>query len=181
MKKLLSGGWTVIIPMTLVIGAYVALVFLPQMHEMHRLKQEIAEKQSFLASVAQRSVRDAVVDTEIEATRHYIERYRGASSSPADVSGLFARISDLLKTADVTVSNFKPEAKQTMGSIDRIPLTIGCSGRSDRLQSLLAGLEQLNQRLWVEELTMERGKEVGQDMTCELRLAIFTNHFEISD
>jgi hypothetical protein len=180
-SKFKSGGWAVILPMTAAIGLYVAFVFLPQMREIHAMRLEIADNQSFLGSVAQRSVRDAAVDADIEATRRYIEHYRGASSSPADVSGLFAQISDLLNAAGVTTSNFKPEAKQALGSVDRVPLVISCSGSRDRVQSLLAGLEQINQRLWVEELTMERGKEAGEDMTCELRLAIFTNHFEISD
>ena len=183
MKKpaFLSGGWGVIVPGTAAIGVYLFFVFLPQMREIHRLRHEIAQQQSFLGTTAQRAVRESSVEAEIEAARDYIARFRGASSTPSEVSGLFASLSELLKSTEVTTSNFKPEAKTALAAVDRIPLTIGVAGKQHSLQSLLAKIEQVDQQIWVDEVLIERSKEAGEEMVCELKLAIFTNHFEISD
>lgn len=177
----LSGGWGVIVPSTAAIGVYLFFVFLPQMREIHRLRQEIAEKQSFLGTVAQRAVLETSVEADIDATRKYIDRFRGASSNSTEVSGLFAKLSELLKSSQVTTAMFKPEQKTALASIDRIPLTIGVTGKLHHLKALLANIEQVNERIWVDEVLIERGKEAGEEMECELKLAIFTNHFEISD
>jgi hypothetical protein len=86
-----------------------------------------------------------------------------------------------LKDAGVTTTIFRPESKQSFVAVERIPLSIGCTGEHDRLQSLPAQLESMNRRVWIDELVLERAKENEQDMTCELKLAIFVNNFDISD
>jgi hypothetical protein len=76
---------------------------------------------------------------------------------------------------------FKPEPKTALATVDRIPLTIGVSGKLHDVQSLLASVERVDQRIWVDEVLIERSKEASEEITCELKLAVFTNHFEISD
>lgn len=180
-KSLLNGGWAVIVPLTAAIVAYLWLMFFPQMREIRSMREEIAEKQSFIAGAAQRTAREKEIDDEQAATRDYVERYRGATGKPSDVAGLFAALSELLQQSGVTTTMFRPEPKQSFAAVERIPVTIGCTGDHDRLLSLLASVERMNQRIWVDEVTIEREKETGEGMRCELRPAIFVNNFEISD
>jgi Tfp pilus assembly protein PilO len=184
MKKqnsLLSGGWTVIVPLTAAIVTYLVFVFFPQMREIRALREDIAQKQSYLGGIAQRTAREAAVDAEEATTREYVTRLRGTAAAPSDVAALFAAVAERLKTAGVTTTIFRPEAKQSFVAVDRIPLSIGCTGEHDRLQSMLAGIERMNQRVWIDEFVLERGKENEEGMTCEVKLAIFVNNFEISD
>lgn len=180
-KSPLSGGWAVIVPLTTAIFAYLWFVFFPQMSEIRRMREEIAEKQTFIAGAAQRTAREKEIDDQQSATRAYVERYRGATGKPSDVAGLFATLSELLKQADVTTTMFRPETKQPFAAIERIPVTIGCTGDHERLLALLAKVERVNQRIWIDEVSLERGKEDGEGMTCRLKPVIFVNNFEISD
>jgi len=180
-KSLRSGGWAVIVPFTGAIVVYLWFVFFPQMREIRSMRAEIAEKQTFIAGDAQRTARGKQIDAEHAATRDYVERFRGATGKPSDVAGLFATLSGLLQQSGVKTTMFRPEPKQSFASVERIPVTIGCTGDHEHLQSLLASIERMNQRIWVEEVTIERGKEIGEGMRCELRPAIFVNNFEISD
>lgn len=180
-KSLLSGGWAVIVPFTAAIVVYLWFVFFPQMREIRSMREEIAEKQQFIAGIAQRSAREKEIDDEQAATRDYVERYRGATGKPSDVAGLFATLSELLQQSGVKTTMFRPEPKQSLAVVERLPVTIGCTGDHERVQSLLASIERMNQRIWVDEITIERGKETGEGMRCELRPAIFVNNFEISD
>ena len=44
-----------------------------------------------------------------------------------------------------------------------------------------AAIEKLPARIWVDEVTLERADQDGKTVSCELRLAIFADNFEISD
>lgn len=180
-KKILSGGWAVILPLTAAIGVYLWFIFFPQMREIRSMREEIAEKQAFIAGAALRSAREKAIDDEQALTLEYVERYRGATGRPGDVAGLFASLSELLEHAGVKTTMFRPETKQSFAAVERIPVTIGCTGDTQHLLSLLASVERMNQRIWVDEITIERGKEAGEGMRCELKPAIFVNNFEISD
>src|SRR5688572_25368021 len=99
MKKqnsLLGGGWAVIVPLTAAIIVYLVFVFFPQMREIRALREDIAQKQSYLGGIAQRTAREAAVDAEEATTREYVTRLRGAAGTPADVAGLFAAVSERL-------------------------------------------------------------------------------------
>jgi Tfp pilus assembly protein PilO len=176
-----SGGWAVIVPLTAAIAAYLFFVFFPQMREIRTLREDIAAKQLYLGGTAQRVAREAAIDEEEAATREYVARLRGASRTSADVSAVFAAVSEQLRSAEVTTTTFRPEAKQSLAVVERIPLSIGCTGEHDRLRALLSSIEQMNERIWIDELTLERAPENEEGMSCQLKLAIFVNNFEISD
>jgi hypothetical protein len=46
---------------------------------------------------------------------------------------------------------------------------------------VLAAIEHLPARIWIDEVTFERIGQDGAIVSCELRLAIFADNFEISD
>lgn len=182
MKNFLSnkGGWIAILPCTAALAAYLFLVFLPGMREIHQLRADMIVKQRYLSESATRATREKLIDAEETETREYLEeRHHGASTSGG--AALFGELSERFKSAGVTMTMFRPEPKSSFAAVDRLPATVQCKGPFEQLQALLASLEQLEQRVWVEDLLLERGSETAGDVKCEIRLAIFVDNFEISD
>lgn len=183
MKNFLSskGGWIAILPCTAAVAAYLFLVFLPGMREIHQLRADMVVKQRYLSESAVRAAREKAVETEEAETREYLQRGRNGAGSKAEGAALFGELSEQFRSAGVTMTMFRPEPKSLHVAVDRLPATVQCQGTFLQLQSLLASLEQLRHRIWIEELLLERGAEIEGNVKCELRLAIFVDNFEISD
>lgn len=173
-------SWLVIGILTGTIVAYLYFVFFPGMGNVRSLTADIATKRAFLAGDAALASRLRAAEAEEAATRAYVEKWSGAAVKPGDAARLYAALADCMKSAGVATTVFRPEPKQNFAVYERLPLTVACSGSFQQLQALLAAIEQLPQRIWIEEATFEREKD-GARMRCELKPAIFVNNFEISD
>lgn len=180
-KSFLTGGWGAIIPLTAAFGVYLFFVFLPGMKEIHRMRSEMESKEAVVQLAATIPEQLKHIDQEFVDAHQYVEKWRGVSNKPSDVAGLFGRLSNLTKVSGVATTAFRPEPKVSYATLERIPLTLGCRGTPEQVQTLIASIESLSQRVWIDEAVIERGKQNGKDVTCELKLAIFADNFEISD
>jgi Tfp pilus assembly protein PilO len=180
-KSLLGGGWAAIVPLTLAIGIYLAVVFFPTMREISSLRAEIAGKEAVIADAARQSGRLPQLEADLAATHEYLRQWRGISAKPGESARLFGRLADLVKASGATTTVFRPEPKRSHASMERLPLVLGCRGTHEQVHALLSSIERLPARIWVDELTLERGDQDGETVACELKLAIFADNFEISD
>jgi Tfp pilus assembly protein PilO len=180
-KSLLGGGWAAIVPLTLAIGVYLVVVFFPTMREISSLRAETATKEATIAEAAKQSGLLPQLEKDLAATRRYLNDWRGISARPGESAQLFGQLADLVKASGATTTVFRPEAKRAHASIERLPLVLGCRGTHDQIHAVLAAVERLPARIWVDEVSLERADQDGEFVSCELRLAIFADNFEISD
>jgi Tfp pilus assembly protein PilO len=180
-KSILTGGWGAIIPLTAAFGVYIFFVFLPGMKDIRRMRSEMEASEVAVqaASIVPEQLKR--IDQEFLDANRYLDERRGITNKPSDVAEMFGRISNLAKVSGVSTTAFRPEAKQSLATLERIPLTFGCRGTPQQVQTLLATLEGLNRRIWVDEVLIERNQQNGKLVMCELKLAIFADNFEISD
>jgi Tfp pilus assembly protein PilO len=179
--KLQAGGWVVIVPLTGVLAAYLYFIFFPGMRTMREEQAEMVTKRAYLAQSAARTARLEAAEKEAAATIEYLRQWRGTATKSSDVARLFGDLSECLKQSGATTTVFRPEAKQPSAVVDRVPLTVACVGTFTQLQSMLASIESLPQRIWIEEAIFERDAKDGEKMRAELKPVIFVNNFEISD
>jgi Tfp pilus assembly protein PilO len=180
-KSLLSGGWAATVPLTLAIGVYLAVVFFPTMREISSLRAEIAVKEATIADAGRQSSRLPQLEAELTATRKYLKAWRGLSARPGESARLFGQLAGLIKASGATTTVFRPEPKRMHATLERLPLVLGCRGTHEQVHAVLAAIEGLPARIWIDELTLERADENGVAVTCEIKLAIFADNFEISD
>lgn len=180
-KSLLSGGWAAIVPLTLSIGIYLAVVFFPTMREIGSLRAEIAGKEATIAEAARQSGRLPQLEADVAATHEYLRRWRGISAKPGESARLFGQLADLVKASGAATTVFRPESKRSHASLERLPLVLGCHGTHAQIHALLSSIERHPARIWVDELSLERGDQDGKTVACEIKLAIFADNFEISD
>ncbi|MCE9605275.1 MAG: type II secretion system protein M [Planctomycetia bacterium] len=180
-KSFLTGGWGAIVPLTAAFGVYLFFVFLPGMKDIHRMRSEMETKEIVVQVAAAIPDQLKQIDQEFVDAHRYLEKWRGVSNKPSNIAELFGRLSNMAKASGVATTTFRPETKQAYATLERIPLTLGCRGTPEQVQTLLSSIELLNQRLWVDDVTIERSRQDGKSVTCELKLAIFADNFEISD
>jgi Tfp pilus assembly protein PilO len=180
-KSLLSGGWAAIVPLTLAIGAYLLVVFFPTMREISALRAEIASKEAVISDAATQSARLPKLEAELATTRKYLNDHRGISARPGESARLFGQLADLVKASGATTTVFRPELKRVHASLERLPLVLGCRGTHDQVHAVLAAIERLPARIWIDEVLWERADQDGGLVSCEIKLAIFADNFEISD
>lgn len=180
-KSIMTGGWGAIIPLTAAFGVYLFFVFLPGMKDIRRMKSEMELNEATVQAAATIPQQLQQIDDELIAANRYLEKWRGLTNKPSDVAEMFGRLSNLAKVSGVATTAFRPETKQTLATLERIPLTFGCRGSHNQVQTLLASFEELNKRLWIEEVLIERHQQNAQAVMCELKLAIFADNFEISN
>lgn len=180
-KSFLTGGWGAIIPLTAAFGVYLFFVFLPGMKDIQRMRSEMQFNEAAVMAAADIPERLKQIDQEFIDAHKHIEKWSGISNRPSDVAEMFGKLSNLAKLAGVATTAFRPEAKQSLATLERIPLTFGCRGTSEQVKTLLASIEGLNQRIWIDDALIEKSHQNGKLVTCELKLAIFADNFEISD
>ena len=180
-KSLLGGGWAAIVPLTLAIGVYLAVVFFPTMREISFLRAEITTKEATIAEAARQSGLLPQLEKDLVATRQYLRDWRGISARPGESAQLFGQLADLVKASGASTTVFRPEPKRAHASIERLPLVLGCRGTHDQVHAVLAAVEKLPARIWIDEVSLERADQDGKFVSCEIRLAIFADNFEISD
>lgn len=177
----LGGTWAAVVPLTGAIGVYLAFVFLPGMREIRELRADMAVKEAASIAAATIPARLRNVDAEIVETRRYVDQWRGMAADPASQSLLFGELSRLVKQSGAQTTMFRPESKQSLAELERTPLTIGCRGTFAQVQTLIAGVERMPQRIWIEQMKVESNSQNAELIECELKLAIFADKFEISN
>lgn len=184
MKKkpfLRSGGWGAILSLSLALGAYLVLVFFPGMREIRALHADTAVKRSQTAEALRQAGRLPEIEREVTAVRDFLKSAGESSCTTHEIGRAFGTIAELVKTSGAAVTVFRPEPKESLATIDRARLLLGCRGTYAQLQSLLSSIEELPLRIWVEELVLEKGSSEGDIVACEVKLAIFADKAEISD
>lgn len=179
--NMLGGAWAAIVPLTAAIGAYLFFVFFPGMREIRDLRADIALKETAAIAAAAIPTRLKNIDAESIAAREYLAKFRAVPADPAAMSRLFGELSQVVKKSGAITTAFRPEAKLALAELERTPVTIGCRGTFEQVQTLLASIEAMPHRIWIEHAKLETGRESAELIECEIKLAIFADKFEISN
>jgi len=180
-KNLRRQSWLVTLSLVLLAAGYVWFVFLPGKAAIVRLEAELNERRAFVASGHALVLSIGRVEQELERVRAYSRRWRPEPSGSAAAAARFGRIAQAIQQAGVSTTRFAPEAAIRLESLEKLPLRISCMGSFGNICGMLDELEKLDERCWVEELSLEQATEDGQNIKCDLGLAIFADNSKKSD
>ena len=183
MKKLTwkRGNWIATSAMAAITSAFLWLVFLPQMKSIRALQADMRVKEDFIAQESGLSAQLAVNDADRRETQAFIDTWVVRSPSSQRVAALFGRISESATATQVTLTRFEPQPVVEMESLRQIPLMLGCDGSFAAIHAWIRKVEGFPETIWVEELKLERPSEDGQDLHCEVKLAVFADKSEFSN
>ena len=62
-----------------------------------------------------------------------------------------------------------------------LPVAFESEGSYQQICEMLAGVEAMPERIWVDEMRFTASQQDGQDERCALKLIVFTGNSEKSD
>lgn len=160
---------------------YPICAFFPQMRAISAVRQEIRQKQDFIAQTEK--MRTVAQDQEksFESVYAYIDERREQLTPPRQLSSVYSTINTLAKESDAKPSKFEPQPPLNFESFRKVALKCEFLGTTRAIQELIERLEQIPATIWVEGLALQAGREPAQPVKCTLDLAIFVDNPEISD
>jgi len=153
--------------------AYVFLLFLPGQKAVEKLREELRDKQDFVAQAALLAPVTSDVEQKLETTKKFNEDWLATAPTETKLAGLYGRISAAAAASGTTTVRFDPQPAIKMDALTKIPLVLGSEGSFDQVFDLLQRLETLPETVWMEDLRLEPGGEDGKQLQCEVILAIF--------
>ncbi len=174
-------SWVLMLTGAGVTAAYAIFFFLPGYRAVEGLQKELAAMERFVEQVD--AIRPAIDTTrqECERTEAHVAAWRQSAPAQDELSELFGRISLLAKQSGTTTIRFDPQPVVEYEEVRRIPVALACVGPFGHICKFLQGLERFEETIWIESLHMERFGKNGENVQCELTLAIFADNLDNSD
>ncbi len=175
------GSWIVTVPLAAAAVAYVVWIYLPGSREIGRLREDIRQKQDYLAMAAGMPLALQISQKQVEETEAYNTAWHEQASAAEDLSSLYGELHRLAKTAGMTVTRFDPEPITRYETIREIPLTVGLEGSFDQVFRYLKGLETLPATLWTNSFKLKNLVGSRGRISCQVDLVVFAGNPENSD
>jgi Tfp pilus assembly protein PilO len=160
---------------------YPICAFFPQMRAISAVRQEIRQKQDFIAQTEKMRTVAQEQEKSFEAVHVYINERRAQLTPPRKLSSMYSTINTLAKESEAKPSKFEPQLPVDFESFRKVPLKCEFLGSTRAMQELIERLERIPAAIWIEGLALQAGREPGQPVKCALDLAIFVDNPEISD
>ena len=175
------GSWLVTLALAGGGLAYLFFSFLPNARAIKALHEEIRSRQMFAAQSSLLSATTAALRKQLDQTRNYVAENRRQLPDGARLPELGSRMTKQADLAGAHTTHFEPQTAKELANLRLLPVAFNARGSYAEICRLLAGLETLPERIWVEEMRIEPGRENSKDAECSLKLTVFAANSENSD
>jgi Tfp pilus assembly protein PilO len=172
-RKKRRTSWFITLPVALAGLGFLWLVFIPTARAIRDTRNDIREKQSFIAQADTLHTTVANLEHELDQVQQYTQEWGRQTPVPGQLEKLFGKITDQVHSSGVVSTRFEPQQEVSLEIIHRVPVHMELAGSYAEICHLLASLERLPETVWIEELKLEKPKENGKDVQCELKLEVF--------
>lgn len=167
-------SWFVTLPIAATAIGFLSLIYFPTSRSIRETRNEIRLKEDFIQQVPSLHVAAARLEQQlddIEAYRHVCESHM---LTTAQMAISFGRINDRARESGSATTHFEPQAEQAMQLLHRVPVKMSVTGSYPAICRLLAELEKMPEAVWIDQLTLKRPRETGQNVEGEMKLEVFT-------
>lgn len=179
--RIRRGSWLVTSALTGGGLLYLFCSFLPNAHAMHALRDEIRSRQQFSAQIPALTKSAMQLQKQLDETKQFVAENRQPLPDAARFSELGSRITHQAELAGVRTIHFAPKTPKDLSELKLVPVDFDSEGSFRQLCQMLAGVEALPERIWVEEMRLTGSEETGKSTQCVLKLTVFTANSEKSD
>lgn len=174
-------SWLITLGLAAVSAGYLYFVFMPARRGIEKLREELSQKQAYLAQQPGLIVSLESAESDLSHTQEYVDQWRRKAPVAGELSGTYGAIHRLVTSAGVDVEKFDPQNVTNLETVRKIPVRLTAEGGFAQMHALLRGLEEMPASPWVESLRIERGKDAEAPLKGEITLVIFAANPEISD
>lgn len=160
--------------------AYLFGLFLPGQKAIAQQREELEMRRLAVSEADQFRINIHEALGPLEETERYVASRRAALPNTDQMPALFSHISDEVEQAGVSLVRFEPHAPETLATLTIVPVFLTVEGQFGEIYSMLGRLEQLAETIWIDTIQLEQHGEAGESVRCELNLAIFAGHNDVS-
>jgi Tfp pilus assembly protein PilO len=160
---------------------YLVCSFLPASRAIKALRDEIREHKTYIADATSLTSMIAQSQAQRDRSLEYAAAWRQRIPTPATFSALLGRITRQADLSGAETTRIEPQSAIELASLRAVPILFSAKGNFGQISRLLAGLEHLPERIWLEDIRLEEMRESRQDIKADLRLVVFTGNSDISD
>jgi Tfp pilus assembly protein PilO len=166
-------SWFITLSVSLAALGFLCFAFIPTARAIRNARNEIREQENFIAQTD--SLHHCIVQSEHELNEvhQFTNEWRHQTPTPGQLANLFGKITDRVHQSGAISARFEPQQEVPLETIRRVPVRMELTGSYTEICRLLAALERLPENVWVEELKIEKQREAGKDVQCELKLEVF--------
>ena len=160
---------------------YLVCSFLPTSRAIQALRDEIRAHKTYIADATSLTSVIAQTQAQRDRSREYAATWRQRIPVPSTFSALLGRITRQADLAGAATTRIEPQTTVELATLRAVPILFSAKGSFGQLSRLLAGLERLPERIWLEDVRLEQVRESRQEIKVDLRLVVFTGNSDISD
>jgi Tfp pilus assembly protein PilO len=166
-------SWLITLCVALAAAGFLWFAFIPTAKAIRETRNQIREKEDFIAQAD--AMLGSIKQSERNLTdvRQFTTKCRQQMPTPGHLADLFGKIVDFVNESGAIDTHFDPQPEVALEIVRRIPVHMQLTGSYQQIGRLIALLEGLPQIVWVEELKIEKQKEDGKDVQCDLKLEVF--------
>lgn len=159
--------------------AYLGWIYRPVEREILALRDEIGQQRQMMEQALLLPAQVDRVRDETERTIRYVSAWQ--ESSRPETARMFGGVSQAVSTSGASTTHFQPEPKHDRNYLSEVAVRVTCRGTLQQLFTSLRALEALPWTVWLDEVRLSPDKENQAILSCELKLAIFTEKSDHSD
>jgi Tfp pilus assembly protein PilO len=167
-------SWFVTLPIAATAIGFLSLVFFPTARLIRETRNEIRLKQDFIQQIPTLNTAIQQYEQQLNEIETYRREWESRMPSPDQLASLFGKINEETRESGSATTHFEPHVEKTMELLHRVPVKMDVVGSYPEICKLLAELEQMRESVWVDQLSLKRSRETGQNVEGELKLEVFT-------
>ena len=167
-------SWFVTLPIAATAVGFLSLIYFPTARSIRETRNEIRLKEDFIREIPSLHVAEAKLQQELEDIEAYRHQCESHMPTPAQLAASFGQINDRARDSGTSTTHFEPQPEQAMQLLHRVPVKMSVTGSYPAICQLLAELEQMPEAVWIDQLSLKRTRESGQNVEGELKLEVFT-------
>ena len=178
MKKRIPRRLIALIGIAVAISAYSYLVFLPLKNATAQARADLEMQRLAILDSAPIKFRNESLQERIKAANRMIEVWKQASPPNGNLAGLFRQISDSAAERGVLLNRFDPGAVENLKVVGRSNVQLACTGGFHRVQSFIHAIEVMDQKIWIDDLSIRADDKKRGTVVADLTLSIFADNPE---
>jgi Tfp pilus assembly protein PilO len=174
-------SWWITVPAAGGTVAWLFLVFFPGIKAIRDVRADVRSTQDFVAQAQMLLPTIERSEGDLADVERYVAEQESRAPREDQLTAFFGQVAKVATQVGTVTSKFEPQAPLAMQALQKVPVTLSTAGTNAEICALVCGLERLPAPMWIEELHLEGPREGGQDVQCDLKLAVFAASSDNSD
>ena len=123
----------------------------------------------------------AAAQLELSLVKSYIDNWRQLASKTHHLPAVYGSIHNLSKQAGTTPTRFEPQTITDLGVVRQVPINMSFTGTLPQIHEFIRSMEGLPLMIWVESLSIDKSRQAGGNVLCEVKMIVFSDNTNISN